>query len=70
MRKPRMGFATTKDGSIRVPVDTAATLERQEVDRVGEQARDRGLTFVPSSAGEYVSGASPASLASSADDSR
>jgi hypothetical protein len=52
-----MGLATTKDGNIRVPVHTVATLERKEVDRVGQQmARDRGLTFMPSSAGEYVSG--------------
>ena len=45
------------DGNIRVPVHTVTTLERQEVDRVGQRmARDRSLTFMPSSAGEYVSG--------------
>jgi hypothetical protein len=52
-----MGLATAKDGKIQVPVHTVAALERQEVDRVGQQmAKDRGLTFMPSSAGEYVSG--------------
>jgi len=34
-----------------------ATLQRQEVERVGQQmARERGLTYVPANAGEYVSG--------------
>lgn len=56
-RLVEMGLATAKDGNIRVPVQTVTALGRQEVDRVGQQmARDRGLTFVPSSAGEYVSG--------------
>lgn len=51
-----MGLATAKDGYIHIPVHTVTTLDRQEVDRVGQQmARDRGLIFVPSSAGEYVS---------------
>jgi uncharacterized protein DUF3363 len=37
------GAATARDDNIRVPVDAVATLERQEVDRVGQQmARDRG----------------------------
>ena len=66
-RLVEMGLATAKDGNIRVPVHTLTILERQEVDRVGQQmARDRGLTFVPSSAGEYVSGrlAGDASLVS------
>jgi len=58
-RLVEMGLATAKDGNVRVPVDTVATLERQEVDRVGQQlARDRGVA------------AWLASLASSADDSR
>ena len=40
-----------------VPPKTMAPLERQEVDRVGQQmARDRGLTYVPANASEYVSG--------------
>jgi hypothetical protein len=62
-----MGLATTKDGNIHVPVSTVATLERLEVERVGQQmARERGLTFTPRQAGEYVSGrlAGIASLAS------
>jgi type IV secretory pathway VirD2 relaxase len=66
-RLVEMGLATTKDGNIHVPVSTVATLERLEVERVGQQmARERGLTFTPSQAGEYVSGrlAGIASLAS------
>ena len=56
-RLVEMGLATAKDGNVRVPVDTVATLERQEVDRVGHQmARERGLTYVPANASEYVSG--------------
>jgi hypothetical protein len=52
-----MGLATAKDGKAHVPVHTLATLERQEVDRVGQQmAADRGLTYVPANASEYVSG--------------
>ena len=56
-RLVEMDLATTKDGNIRVPIHNVTNLERQEVDRVGQQmARDRGLAFVPGSAGEYVSG--------------
>jgi type IV secretory pathway VirD2 relaxase len=56
-RLVEMGLATAKDGKIRVPVDVVATLERREVERVGHQlARERGLTYVPANAGEYVSG--------------
>jgi hypothetical protein len=56
-RLVEMGLATTKDGKIRVPVDTVATLERREIERVGQQmARERGLTYMPANAGEYVSG--------------
>jgi len=34
-----------------------ATLQRQEVERVGQQmARERGLTYMPANAGDYVSG--------------
>lgn len=52
-----MGLATAKDGNIRVSVHTLTILERREIDRVGQQmAKDRGLTFVPSSTGEHVSG--------------
>jgi type IV secretory pathway VirD2 relaxase len=56
-RLVEMGLATAKDGNVRVPVDIVAILERQEVDRVGHQmARERGLTYVPANASEYVSG--------------
>jgi hypothetical protein len=52
-----MGLATAKDGKIHIPVGTVATLERQEVERVGHgMARERGLTYLPANAGEYVSG--------------
>jgi hypothetical protein len=52
-----MGLATARDGNIHLPVSTVATLERLEVERVGQQmARERGLTYTPSQAGEYVSG--------------
>jgi hypothetical protein len=52
-----MGLATAKDGKIHIPVGTVAALERQEVERVGHQmARERGLTYLPANAGEYVSG--------------
>jgi len=41
-----MGLATAQDGNIHIPVSTVATLERREVERVGQQmARDRGLTY-------------------------
>ena len=66
-RLVEMGLATAKDGKIRVPVDTVATLERREIERVGHQmARERGLTYMPANAGEYVSGrlAGAASLVS------
>jgi type IV secretory pathway VirD2 relaxase len=56
-RLVEMGHATAKDGNIYIPVSTVATLERQEVERVGHQmARERGLTYMPANAGEYVSG--------------
>jgi type IV secretory pathway VirD2 relaxase len=56
-RLVEMGLAAVKDGKAHVPVHTLATLERQEVDRVGQQmARERGLTYVPANASEYVSG--------------
>ena len=66
-RLVEMGLATAKDGNIHIPVRTVATLERQEVERVGQQmARERGLTYMPANAGEYVSGrlAGVASLSS------
>jgi hypothetical protein len=53
----KMGYATVRDGAIRIPVQTVANLEQREVDRVGNQmAADRGLTFTSSKTGEYVSG--------------
>jgi type IV secretory pathway VirD2 relaxase len=52
-----MGQATAKDGNIHIPVGIVATLQRQEVERVGQQmARERGLTYVPANAGDYLSG--------------
>jgi type IV secretory pathway VirD2 relaxase len=52
-----MGLATAKDGNIQIPVSAVALLERKEVERVGRNmARDRGLTYMPANAGEYVSG--------------
>jgi hypothetical protein len=51
------GHATAKDGNIHISVSTVATLQRQEVERVGQQmARERGLAYMPANAGEYVSG--------------
>jgi hypothetical protein len=56
-RLVEMGHATAKDGNIHIPSSTVATLQRQEVERVGQQmARECGLTYVPANAGEYVSG--------------
>jgi hypothetical protein len=52
-----LGLATAKDGNVHIPVRTVATLERREVERVGRQmARERGLTYMPSNAGEHISG--------------
>jgi type IV secretory pathway VirD2 relaxase len=56
-RLVEMGLATTRDGNINIPVSAAATLQRREVERVGHQmATERGLTYMPANAGEYVSG--------------
>lgn len=45
------------NGSIRAPKDLLQRLERTEIDRVGRQmAADRGLSYMPSQPGEYVSG--------------
>jgi len=56
-RLVEMGHATAKDRSIHIPTSTVATLQRQEVERVGQQmARERGLAYMPANAGEYVSG--------------
>jgi type IV secretory pathway VirD2 relaxase len=56
-RLVEMGHATAKDGNIHIPVRTLSTLQRQEVERVGQQmARERGLTYMPANAGDYVSG--------------
>ena len=52
-----MRLATAKNGNVQIPVSTVATLERREIERVGQQmARERGLTYMPSNAGEHVSG--------------
>jgi type IV secretory pathway VirD2 relaxase len=56
-RLVEMGHATAKDGNIHISASTVATLQRQEVERVGQQmARERGLTYMPANSGEYVSG--------------
>jgi Protein of unknown function (DUF3363) len=55
------------DGTFLLPRNLVAILERQEVERVGQaMAKERGLTFRPAKAGEYVSGtlAGSANLAS------
>ncbi|MBV8696982.1 MAG: DUF3363 domain-containing protein, partial [Bradyrhizobium sp.] len=40
-----------------IPVSTAATLERREVERVGRQiASEQGLTYMPNNSGEHISG--------------
>jgi len=52
-----MGHATAKDGNIQISASTVATLQRQEAERVGQHmARERGLTYMPPNASEYVSG--------------
>jgi hypothetical protein len=56
-RLVEMSHATAKDGNIHISASTVATLQRQEVERVGRQmARERGPTYVPANAGDYVSG--------------
>lgn len=45
------------DGTFSVPRGLVGILERQEVERVGqEMAKERGLVFRPAKAGEYISG--------------
>jgi len=53
-----MGHATVQtDGSFLLPRNLVATLEHQEVERVGqEMAKARGLTYQPAKTGEYVRG--------------
>jgi hypothetical protein len=52
-----MGLATAKDGDVHIPSRLAATLEGREVERVGQQmAIDRGLTYRPTNAGDYIVG--------------
>jgi hypothetical protein len=52
-----MGLATAEDGNIHIPISTVPTLERREVEHVGQQmARERGLTYMPSNAGEHING--------------
>jgi len=56
-RLVEMGYATAKDGAILVPPRAIAVLEQREVERVGRQmATERGLTYTPTKAGDYVSG--------------
>jgi type IV secretory pathway VirD2 relaxase len=48
----------TPEGGVRAPRDLLSRLEQQEIARVGpEMAKARGLTFKPTEAGNYVSGA-------------
>jgi type IV secretory pathway VirD2 relaxase len=48
---------TRPDGSFLLPRNLVATLERQEVERVGqEMAKERALTFRSAKAGDHVSG--------------
>jgi hypothetical protein len=66
-RLVEIGHATVKDGVISISRRTVAVLARQEVERVGkEMAAERGLIYVPSEPGEYVTGrlAGVANLAS------
>ena len=56
-RLVEMGHAIAKDGNIHISASTVATLQRREVERVGQHlARERGLTYMPANAGDYVSG--------------
>ena len=56
-RLVEMGYATVREGTVRIPPHTVANLKQREVDRVGrEMASERGLTFTSSKTGEYVSG--------------
>jgi hypothetical protein len=57
-RLVEMGHATREpDGAFILPRDLVARLERQEVERVGqEMAKARGMTFQHTKAGNYVSG--------------
>ncbi len=53
-----MGHATAKDGYISIPRKTVAVLERCEIDRIGKAlAAERGRTWEPAKAGNYVAGA-------------
>jgi type IV secretory pathway VirD2 relaxase len=52
-----LGYATVREGTVRIPSQTVANLEQREVDRVGrEMAAERGLTFTSGKTGECVSG--------------
>ena len=56
-RLVEMGHVIAKDGNIHISASTVATLQRQEVERVGQHlARERGLTYMPANAGDNVSG--------------
>jgi type IV secretory pathway VirD2 relaxase len=53
----KMGYAGVREGAIRIPAHTVTNLEKREVECVGGQmAVERGLTFTPNKAGEYVRG--------------
>jgi hypothetical protein len=53
-----MGYLTRQpDGTYRAPRDLIQQLEGQEIDRVGQAlATERGRTWQPAQAGNYVSG--------------
>src|SRR5437868_7342421 len=54
-RLVEMGHATAKGGNIHISASIVAVLQRQEVERVGQQmARERGLSYMPANAGDYV----------------
>jgi type IV secretory pathway VirD2 relaxase len=57
-RLVEMGHATREpDGAFILPHNLVARLERQEVERVGQElAKSRGMTFQPTNVGNYVSG--------------
>ncbi|GLR85964.1 hypothetical protein GCM10007857_26750 [Bradyrhizobium iriomotense] len=57
-RLVEMGYAVTKDGKTTISRTSIATLERKEIERVGqEMASSLGRTFQPVKAGDYVTGA-------------
>lgn len=57
-RLVEMGYAVAKDGKTTISRTSIATLERKEIERVGqEMASSLGRTFQPVKGGDYVTGA-------------